>query len=53
MQAAAVGFRDEIPERLAYGGGFRAAFEVGTVEKLDDGFADLAAVSHVGCWSGC
>jgi hypothetical protein len=43
-----VRLRDELPEWLTKGRGVGPAFEVGAVEELDDGLADLAAARHCG-----
>ena len=48
LEAAAVRFRDKVPERIAQGGGIRASFEIGAIEKLHGGLANLAAARHVG-----
>ena len=46
LQAAAVGFRDKVPERIAQRRRIGPAFKIGAVKKLHDRLADLAAARH-------
>src|SRR5690606_18698658 len=43
-----VRFRDKLPEWTSQGRRVSASLEIGTVEELDDGFADLTAANHCG-----